>query len=141
MSYLTMRSRRSEKPEMLLFDTSAAIEWLKGNEKLKDIETSFAVSVVTVYEMMWAAERRSQATANKTRKFLDNLLMIDMSQEIAYEAAHGKAELMNLGLEKHIEDLVIAATAKQHNLDLITFDTDFKDIARVIPMNYECYEF
>ena len=57
------------------------------------------------------------------------------------KAAHGKAELMNLGLEKHIEDLVIAATAKMHNLDLITFDTDFKDIARVIPMNYESYEF
>ncbi len=126
---------------MLLFDTSAAIEWLRGNEKLKDKESSIAVSVVTVYELMWAAERKSQSTFKKTKEFLDNILVIDMSRDIAYETAHGKAQLMNLGLEKHIEDLTIAATANLHRLELITFDTDFKDIARVIPINYTYYEF
>ena len=126
---------------MLLFDTSAAIEWLRGNEKLKDRKSSIAVSVVTVYELMWAAERKSPVTLKKTKEFLDNIMVIDMSLEIAYETAHGKAQLMNMGREKHLEDLTIAATAKLHRLELITFDTDFEDIAKVIPMNYVYYEF
>lgn len=51
---------------MLLFDTSAAIEWLKGNEKLLDIEDSISVSAVTVFELMWAAEGKGASIAINT---------------------------------------------------------------------------
>ena len=63
---------------MLIFDTSAAIEWLKGNEKLKNkIENidipafKWHISVITVYELLWAAEKKGKTHVDAVERFIE----------------------------------------------------------------------
>lgn len=114
---------------------------MKGNEKLLDIEDSISVSAVTVFELMWAAEPKGESIAITTKRFLCNIRVFKMDSSIAFIAAHGRAELLKKGLEKHMPDLVIAATANKYSLRLITFDTDFIDITKAIPIIFDYYQY
>jgi predicted nucleic acid-binding protein len=114
---------------MLLFDTSAAIAWLRGDEGLR-AESGVAVSVITVYELLWAARRKSSKAQKAVELFLDGCTIIAATADIARRSAHLKSELLAAGKDKPMADLIIAATAETEGLALFTSDSDFEDIAR-----------
>ena len=117
---------------MLLFDTSAAIEWLRGDKKLQ-AETGgegVAVSAITVYELLWAAKRKSRTAQKGVETFLDGCAILPLTADIARRSAHLKAELLAGGKDKPMPDIAIAATAEMEGLRLLAFDGDFEDIAR-----------
>lgn len=117
---------------MLFFDTSAAIEWLRGNTRINDVYDGdkIAMSVLSVYELMWAAERKNQNTVHNVERFIENCYLIQVSIEDARLAAFTKTKLMKKGTDKPAIDLLIAATAEREGLKFVTFDKDFEDIAK-----------
>ncbi len=122
---------------MLFFDTSAAIEWLRGNKELKRIvgNNQIESSSITIYELLWAAKRKNKHTFDAVELFLDGCVIISVDNKIARRAAFMKAELMDKGKDKPMADLLIAATAEVENTKFITFDNDFKDIANIANLN------
>lgn len=117
---------------MFLFDTSAAIAWLRGDGRLKKhVEGgSAAVSVITVYELLWAAKRKSRRATEGVEAFLACCTVLPATADIARRAARFRAELLTAGKDKPMADLLIAATAEADGLPLLTLDNDFRDIAR-----------
>ena len=61
---------------------------------------------------------------------------LDFTSEIAREAACLDANLFRKGKMIPYADVIIAATAKHHNLPLITRDTHFDSVTELIVMNY-----
>ncbi|MCD6227649.1 type II toxin-antitoxin system VapC family toxin [Candidatus Micrarchaeota archaeon] len=123
---------------MLIFDTSAAIEWLKGNEKLKNkIENidipafRWYISVITVYELLWAAEKKSRMHVNAVERFIENVNTLPITTQIAKESANIKNMCMKKGYQFTMADLMIMSTARLNNAKLVTFDKDFKKLKKI----------
>ncbi|MFH0884153.1 MAG: type II toxin-antitoxin system VapC family toxin [Candidatus Micrarchaeota archaeon] len=117
---------------MLFFDTSAAIAWLRGDEKLKSEADGegVAISAITVYELLWAAKRKGRKSQEAVELFLDGCTILAATSDIARRSAHLKAELLAGGKDKPMADIMIAATAEKEGLRFLTSDKDFEDIAR-----------
>ncbi len=117
---------------MLFFDTSAAIDWLHGEEKLKHeaADEGIAISVITVFELSWTAKRKSHQSVEAVELFMDNCTILPVTADISRRAAHLKTDLMAAGKDKPMADLLIAATAEREGLKFLTSDKDFQDIAR-----------
>ncbi|NYZ73887.1 type II toxin-antitoxin system VapC family toxin [Candidatus Micrarchaeota archaeon] len=117
---------------MLFFDTSAAVAWLRGDESLKKEadDEGVAISVITVYELLWAARRKSRRAVEGVELFLDGSTILPLTHDIARRAAHLKAEVLAGGKDKPMADLIIAATAEKEGLKFLSSDKDFADIRR-----------
>ncbi|MEW6036328.1 MAG: type II toxin-antitoxin system VapC family toxin [Candidatus Micrarchaeota archaeon] len=117
---------------MLFFDTSAAVAWLRGDEALKRRagEEGVAISIITVYELVWAAKRQGHRAIDAVEMFLDGCTILGVGEDIARRAGYIKAELVGSGKDKPMADLLIAATAEKEGLKFITMDKDFRDIAK-----------
>ena len=117
---------------MLFFDSSAAIELLRGNTKLDEIldDDQIVLSVLSVYELLWAAERKGDNVNQKVQRFIESCRIVPVTYEIARLAALTKIKLMKSGKDKPAIDVLIAAAAEDEGLRFITFDKDFEDIAK-----------
>jgi predicted nucleic acid-binding protein len=115
----------------LFFDTSAAIAYLHGDQKLKDAgNEGIVISTVTVYELLWAAKRKSHRALEAVEVFLNGCVLVPFGADIARRSARIKTELMAAGKDKPMADIIIAASAEQEGLKFFTMDNDFKDIGR-----------
>ena len=125
------KSKKEEGNGMLFFDTSAAIEWLRGNKQINDVYDGdqIAVSVLSVYELLWAAERKNKNTMRAAEIFIESCHIIQLDIEDARLAAFTKTKLIKKGADKSVIDILISATAERAGLRLVTFDNDFRDIA------------
>ena len=112
-----------------LLDSDIVIWVLRSDEPMvqffeqlvEQAKQSPAVSVVTVYEVL--AGMRPQEE-QETRKFLDRLIRLPVTEEIAEKAAEYYREFRAKGQTLHITDLLIAATSFCHNLPLATLNRD-----------------
>lgn len=125
----------------MFFDTSAAVDWLKGESKLKDMVDgeSVTVSVVTVYELLWAARRKDKRASESVHVFLENCSVVPVTESIARRAASLKMELAASGKEGQMADLMIAATAELERLPLVTADKDFLEIRRFADLDVRTF--
>lgn len=123
---------------MLFFDTSAAIEWLHGEEKLKSEaeDDGVSISVITVFELLWAAKRKGRKSVEAVELFMDSCAILPITADISRRAAHLKTELMAAGKDKPMADLLIAATAEKEGLRFLTSDKDFQDIGRFADIDF-----
>ena len=118
---------------MLLFDTSAIIELIKGNSKLeKYLDEPVVVSTITIHELYYGANNSKNFDQNmhSVRQTLENVGYVEVKNNIAIIAAQIRAKLAKNGKEKALADILIAATAVDEELELITFDRDFEEIAK-----------
>lgn len=116
---------------MLFFDTSAVVAWLRGDPKLRESmgDEGITVSAITVYELLWAAKRKSHKAVESSERFLEGCIILPVTADISRRAAHIRSEMMGRGKEKPMADTLIAATAEKEGLKFITFDKDFQEIA------------
>ncbi len=126
---------------MLLFDTSASIEWLKGNKKMSNIEDIISLSTITVYELLWSAQKRGKRTLNAVNLLLDGCKIIPVTEKIARLAADIKAQLSLMGKDKTMADLLIAATSGLEEIKLISFDSDYFHIAEQMDIEIDIMKF
>ncbi len=96
----------------ILIDTDVLINFLRGNEKIKEFlevcvkDSLIYCSTITVAEI-YAGMRESERV--KTTKLIDSLTVIDVTQKIAEKAGLYKRDEKKQILE--LDDCIIAATA------------------------------
>lgn len=91
-----------------------------------------ALSILTAMELWEGVERNRdpRQAARVLREFLRGVTILPFSHRVARRAARLRAELRRLGrpLEQRAIDILIAATALEYDLVMVTSDRDFDDI-------------
>ncbi|TXT54072.1 MAG: Ribonuclease VapC [Candidatus Thorarchaeota archaeon] len=134
---------------MPLFDTSFLIDLTRGDvgaiSAAKQVDGTAdikAVSVVTVHEYLRGVYYHhigKKTLDGKLRKALTDLAhfeQLEFTPSIAREAAYTDALLLKHGTTIPYADVVIAATAKHHNIPLVTRDAHFRAIDDIVLIDY-----
>ena len=121
-----------------LIDSDWVIDHLSGTEEavqLLDhlVEKGIAISIITYMEVYQGIERSSdkQEAQAKLAAFLAAAPVIPLSLSVAQRCAQLREQLKRQGKRVNARalDLIVAATALEHNLTLVTRNTDdYKDI-------------
>jgi predicted nucleic acid-binding protein len=104
-----------------LVDTDILIHFLRGRREAKDFlsllldRSQILCSSITVAEI-FAGIRPGEE--EKTRALVDNLLVLDVTREVAERAGHYRRTIRSQSLE--LDDCLIAATAFIHQSVLAT---------------------
>jgi tRNA(fMet)-specific endonuclease VapC len=134
---------------MPLFDTAYIIDLTNGepgavaNAKQVDSGSDVkAISVVTVHEYLrgvfyhYMDKKTLKSKLSKALIDLAHFEQLDYTAEVAREAARIDASLFRQGEKIPFVDVIIAATAKHHNLPLITRDSHFDSVSDLIVIDY-----
>ena len=103
------------------------------------LEEGLALSIITHMEL-WEGvygDRERKAAERRLRLFLRPLTILPFSRRVSQRAARLRRELRVRGrpLEQRALDLLIAATALEHGLVMVTSDKDFDDIPGLTLLN------
>lgn len=144
-----------------LLDTNHCSYIINGDPKVTDklkfhSADTIGVSIITHAELLYMAEKSALKTQNlgAIHRFLAEVDLYFLDEETASIYSHLKAAVFNqfapkdkskrrnvsiesLGFGDH--DLWIAATAIQHDLTLISADSDFQRIYQVSPFSLESW--
>lgn len=108
-----------------LLDTDCIINHLRGRKEIvRESNTSYVISVVTLGELLYGANRSANPKA--THEAVDafrsefNVTILDVTEKIVMQYARIKALLSQRGALIEDFDLLIAATAIEHDLTLVT---------------------
>lgn len=122
----------------ILLDTSAIIEFLKGNIKVKDVvEKSLDVytSTLCVYEVFRGAlfleAKGYRSDLNRIREFIGVLNVLDLKVEDVLKASEIWSKLKLQGITINDADVLIFAQAVNRGLTVVTKDRDFARIGEV----------
>ncbi|NJN63026.1 MAG: type II toxin-antitoxin system VapC family toxin [Coleofasciculaceae cyanobacterium RL_1_1] len=113
-----------------LLDTNIAIALMNGDigiaQRLKTLQDAY-LSVTIVGELFYGAEKSQQTELNRQRikPLLERFQTISPDLETANYYATIKNQLRLMGRPIPENDIWIAAIALQHDLTLITRDSDF----------------
>ena len=117
---------------MYLLDTTFLIDYLADREnfieKFRDLsERELYISVVSVAEVL---SGDSKKRTEEIKSFLDLFIKVPVTYQIAVRAGEMRANLRRKGYKKSIADILIAQTAIEHNLILVTGNPkDFPQLA------------
>jgi len=125
---------------MIVFDTSAAIDFLRGGAKTKFLVESVeetgdvvAVTTVSIFELLspiqhrrlWKEERAVRALVRQT-------LVLGLDLKSATEASKIMGALLRLGIPINAIDTLISGIAIANGADkIVTSDRDFEEVAKV----------
>ncbi|MBN8564927.1 type II toxin-antitoxin system VapC family toxin [Leptolyngbya boryana CZ1] len=120
-------------------------------------EAHFATSIITYGELLYMVEKSTQKAENliTVQSFLNTIGLYRLDEETAIiysrlkiaifnqfapkdQAKRRKARIQTLGFDDN--DLWIAATALQHNLTLVSADSDFTRMQQVCPLSLESWK-
>jgi tRNA(fMet)-specific endonuclease VapC len=110
-----------------LLDTDTCVFWLRGRESVRDHVTavgpeSIGISIITLAELRYGAACSARPEANQQAidAFISAIDVLDIDLKIAHAFGDIKAELRKQGMLIEDFDLIIAATARVHDLTLVT---------------------
>lgn len=129
-----------------LLDTDTCVFWLRGHDPLRDRVASvagedsaetLAISVVTLAELRYGAEYSDRPAENHEAigGFLQGLTIVTVSPAVANLFGEIKAHLRGKGSLIEDLDILIAATARAHDLTLVTNNEGH--FARVVDLSFE----
>jgi hypothetical protein len=111
----------------VLIESSAIIEYLKGNVKVKEIISNsedFYVSTLTIFEVLLG-----EVEENKILDFLSAFNVIGLNKKDSVIASRIYKRLRDKGKLIGYLDILISAQAINRGLTLVTKDTDFLKVA------------
>jgi tRNA(fMet)-specific endonuclease VapC len=118
-----------------LVDTNICSEYVKGNRdvwsKFMQYSGGLAISVISAGELWtWVSRTSSSSRSRKAiSEFIDLMDVVDIDLAIALKFGTLRGEMLDKGLPLPDMDALIAATALQANLTLVTHNvTDFQSI-------------
>lgn len=131
---------------MFLLDTNACIRVLNGTSRhlvrrLRSLATSeIGLSTVVKAELLYGARRSSKVTENLEllREFFAPFRSYPFDDVCAEYYGLIRADLVTAGTPIGPNDLMIAATARTHDLVLVTHDT--REFSRVVGLRLEDWE-
>ena len=104
-------------------DTNAVLYFLSGNDCMKPYASSrFAFSIISEMELL-SFSKITEEEEKRIRGFLNTCSFVEITDSIKNRAIHLR-RTYNIKLP----DAIIAASAIEHNLPLITADTDFEKV-------------
>ncbi len=126
-----------------LLDTNICIYIIKNNPPAvqkrfsKERPGDVAISIITVAELYYGAEKSSQVDKNiiSIQKFLQPLVALQFSEEDALSYGRIRAELEKKGAPIGAMDLLIAAQALSRDLSLVT--NNIREFQRVGSLRIE----
>jgi tRNA(fMet)-specific endonuclease VapC len=114
-----------------LLDTDICIFWLRGHEPVRHSLAAVgpeatAISVITLAELRYGAECSAQPEVNHRAvdDFINAVVTLDVDGGVAHRFGDFKAQLRRRGMLIEDFDLLIAATACNYRLTLVTNNTD-----------------
>jgi len=126
-----------------LLDTSVIVNHLRGKKSIKIdfLENGSAVSIITQAELFYGAYKSSNSLTNLKKlkaMFLDlGIEIITLTKEIIEQYAKIKANLEKQGKKLDEFDFLIAATAIERNLILVSDNlSHFKRISSLKVVDY-----
>lgn len=111
----------------VLIESSAIIEYLKGNAKVKEIISNsedFYVSTLTIFEVLLG-----KVEENKILDFFSAFNVIGLNKKDSIIASRIYKRLKDKGKLIGYFDILISAQAINRGLTLVTKDTDFLKVA------------
>ena len=112
---------------MILLDTDHCVFFLRGRQ---EVRTAFeahgaekpGISIITVGELYFGALRSARPESNREicQAFIDRVTIVLLDQQVMLRFAQIKAVLAARGEILEDPDLLIAATALQHETRLVT---------------------
>jgi predicted nucleic acid-binding protein len=129
---------------MYLTDSTFVIDFFAGQPTAVTLMPSLLDaglgSSVVSYMELWegvAANPDPRRAARQLRLFVAEVRVVPFSQRVARRAALLRVELRQLRrpLEQRALDILIAATALEHDLTLVTSDRDFDDMPELKRLN------
>jgi hypothetical protein len=111
----------------VLIESSAIIEYLKGNVKVKEIISNsedFYVSTLTIFEVLLG-----KVEENKILDFFSAFNVIGLNRKDSIVASRIYKRLRDKGKLVGYFDILISAQAINRGLTLVTKDTDFLKVA------------
>jgi tRNA(fMet)-specific endonuclease VapC len=122
-----------------LVDTDWAVWWMRGRSEVVARLTAMerdglAISIITLAELYEGIEstRDPEAARPVLNDFLKLVAVIPFSEKVAARFGTEAAKLRHLGQPLPDFDLVIAVTALQHGLTLLTEDRHFERIPSLV---------
>jgi tRNA(fMet)-specific endonuclease VapC len=117
----------------VLLDTNVVIALLEREPAALerfDSERPVSMSVISLGELLFGAEKSARAAANRRRAeaFADDCTVLGCDRAIARRYGAIKNALREKGRPIPENDLWIAATALEHGLVLATRDVHFRDV-------------
>ncbi|NEO88080.1 MAG: type II toxin-antitoxin system VapC family toxin [Spirulina sp. SIO3F2] len=124
---------------LLLLDTNVASFIFKGSQFAQPYQPlvqghELALSFMTVTELFqWSVVRNwGDRRIEQLEDYLSNYLIIPVDQPLCWEWAKIRAERQRVGQPISSQDAWVAATARRHELPLITHNgQDFRNIANL----------
>lgn len=115
---------------MLVLDTSAAIEILRGTKRGAQIKEAlknekWGITAVTVHELLFGMR---EMELERTTEFIFNCDVLDFDTRAAFESSRIKKELRKKGMTIDEIDLLISGICFSRNGQLVTFDEHFSKI-------------
>jgi predicted nucleic acid-binding protein len=117
----------------VLLDTSVLVAHLRHEHRIDfrgDAQTNWYVSAVAWGELkkgVWRSERK-QANEQAVQELLDELVILDVSQDTAERYAQIAADLESRGATIPHNDIWIAAQALEYDLPVATRDPHFQRV-------------
>ena len=120
-----------------LLDTTTVSDYLRRNKNIVRIihglkPSELAVSVITQYEIHYGMLKKPSLIPKYERQleeFYRKISVLDFHSHIAIEAAQIKDELRQAGTLIEVPDIIIGATARFHELKVVT--SNIKDFQRI----------
>ena len=129
---------------MIIFDTSAIIDFLKGGVKTRSIveeiesnRENVYTTVISQYELLTPVYHKGMKGEERNiRAFLRRSIVFPLDQNSAEKASRIMGSLFKLGLPINALDTLIAGIAIETGTDKIaTLDRDFMQIAKVTDLD------
>ncbi|MDP3742143.1 MAG: PIN domain-containing protein [Candidatus Micrarchaeota archaeon] len=118
---------------MILLDTSAWIEFFNGSESGKRVKQLLAseasyTSAISIAEVAKWAKQNGKDVEAYNEALKTNSQIISLEEYILKEAGIKYLELRKISKDIGMIDVIIYTTAQLHGLELITHDSDFKNL-------------
>jgi predicted nucleic acid-binding protein len=114
---------------MTFLDTSAIIDYLGGVDAVIDYldgREPFFTSTLCVYEVIDGKLGSGSTDVRNVRQQFGGVQALDLTEEIALEAARLQDQTMSDGVRPSTPDALIAATARSTGDELVVADRDFE---------------
>lgn len=127
---------------MIVLDTSAVIEFTRGNSIVAEIVKTaenrgekFAVTSVTLFELLTPIFHKGLTKKERVlRAFLHNVSVLQLDEAASEEAAKVMSGLLRIGRSVNVLDVLIAGISVTNGAELlICTDADFAEISKILP--------
>lgn len=128
---------------MACLDTSFLIDLLAKDAAARTVAADLddegdrhGVSPVSAAELWIGAHFGSREEYHRTEELLESLLWLEFNRSTARRVGDLQATLLDEGSELGFNDCVIAATALEHDVKLVTADSDFERVQGLRVLTY-----